>query len=622
MDSAGLAIKSNTAAATGISEADRRAARNWAANLRALSVAQPRLVEALQSLPAHCQWLFARDGYLSAQETAGQWLAGCSVPRAAAAALLKSMSCAGAVACFLSPTHAAQIRIALDKLTARQALLVIAPHTSELRRVLACDSFAGEILAHRLLIAWGEAWAAQLESLLTEIPGLAIPSQFVRLPLLEESAAERMIQTAQKVFSAVGVRRAGRIEFLCNKPPEKFHRPRLGMLVPGRFALWENPALLLHAVLRNDPHIDQCDLVTLDVHDPACASPLALAQFASECDGLLAVDCARSDLPPLLHDAKPWITFLTRRRIPAPTLSHERDRLIVADAAWKSDARQAGWPEHRLAALNWPQWRQPAAGADKLKGSGVCELLAKSKTSAPFGQLAAPWLLACDTRPVECPKSLQELSSHQLLWHQLHERIMSDPLCVGPDAAEFVRRGRIDANVGAEGFDQELFVNQLVLPAYAQSLARLLLARKLPIQLAGEGWSNIPELAEHAVGKSKGSGDKSKGSGIFDLGKSKGSGVFDLMANLKTSDKSNGSGVFEFPALGPAGSLEQLNQWIDQSAGLINPWPTHHHTALDAAGVPVIHPLRSWTARPAGAVGAQQLDIEQLLALAGLATVA
>src|SRR5581483_11483801 len=95
--------------------ASGKIAANWEKNEKALAISQPECAHAM-SVVEGVTWLFARDGSLTAMLPGERWWAGCSVPLAAARFMLKKMEAGGNVACFLSPDHAAQLRVALDKL--------------------------------------------------------------------------------------------------------------------------------------------------------------------------------------------------------------------------------------------------------------------------------------------------------------------------------------------------------------------------------------------------------------------------------------------------------------------------------------------------------------------------
>src|SRR5437868_5179326 len=93
------------------------AARNYKSNLIALRSSQPDLAATLTDDRPDAQWLLGRDGSLTAR-VSGQWWSGCSLPLRAAQTLLEKLDLGARVSCFLSPTHAAQLRVTLDRLSA------------------------------------------------------------------------------------------------------------------------------------------------------------------------------------------------------------------------------------------------------------------------------------------------------------------------------------------------------------------------------------------------------------------------------------------------------------------------------------------------------------------------
>ena len=138
------------------------AARHLALNLAALSTSQPELTP--PALP-NLTWLFARDGSLTALVDGERWWAGCSVPRAAARFMLKTMDVRGTVGCFLYPSHAAQLRVALDRLHARQAIVAIVPEPQTFAVLLHAEDFSRDIAAGRLWFATGDSWEEELEAI-------------------------------------------------------------------------------------------------------------------------------------------------------------------------------------------------------------------------------------------------------------------------------------------------------------------------------------------------------------------------------------------------------------------------------------------------------------------------
>src|SRR5258706_2787504 len=134
------------------------AARNYHVNLNALQSSQPDLAATLTDELPDAQWLLGRDGSLTAR-VAGQWWSGCSLPLRAAQTLLEKLELGATVSCFLSPTHAAQLRVTLDRLSTSQGVIAVVPEPADLRLILACDCFETAIRAGRLWFVAREHWA-------------------------------------------------------------------------------------------------------------------------------------------------------------------------------------------------------------------------------------------------------------------------------------------------------------------------------------------------------------------------------------------------------------------------------------------------------------------------------
>src|SRR5882672_5686669 len=103
------------------SSATLQATGNWRHNLAALARTQAELAASLTQINPRAEWIFARDGALTAFET-GIWWGGCSVPLKAAEELLNTLQITVSVACFLAPAHPAQIAFALRRLKCEQAV--------------------------------------------------------------------------------------------------------------------------------------------------------------------------------------------------------------------------------------------------------------------------------------------------------------------------------------------------------------------------------------------------------------------------------------------------------------------------------------------------------------------
>src|SRR6266700_1527848 len=264
-----------TEVATESTAAMRAAERNFARNLDALRDRQTALAQELAELSPEVEWVFGRDGSLTARLPDGGWWSGCSLPQRAANALLEKMDLRAPVTCFLSPTHAAQVRVTLDRLGDGRALIAVVPDLIDLRLTLACDGFGEAIAAGRLWFAGGEQWDQVLEQILSDHDGLPTPGQFVRTPLVEAARMDAMIAAAQGVFSREIARRTRAVQSLFAEATP--FAGKVCVVAHGAFRLWEDAGHVLAGMAAQD------GWTVMNPDDPCQASPVAFARAAAGC---------------------------------------------------------------------------------------------------------------------------------------------------------------------------------------------------------------------------------------------------------------------------------------------------------------------------------------------------
>jgi hypothetical protein len=437
------------------------AGRNWEANRAALGRQQPTILEALAHRPSNVEWLLGRDGSLTARDTGG-WVSGSSLPRRTAEKLFEKLSLRATVICFLAPTHAAQIRVVLERLEPGQALISIVPDAQDLRLILACDDFSHEIDRGRLWLAAGEVWEAELQRLLRGNDGLPLPGQFVRTALVDHEQIDALIARAQDVFNRESQWRADWITECLNQN-RSTEPERMGVWAPAAFRLWQDQGAILQRIAGNERWSG------VDTDNPCQASPVAFARMAAECGAILMTNLGRTDLPVHLPPQTRVITWLTRPIIPACTPG---DRLLLADPAWRAKALAMGWRDEQVAIATWPKW-QPQS-----PGTGLAVI--------------------ADTIPLTMPDFV--LSSLNVLWESITRQIAEDPFAVGTDVEAYLTRWQRGVGIADEAIDRRTFIEHLIRPAYAQALVRLLTASGLEVKLYGRGWGQIEEFASRSAG--------------------------------------------------------------------------------------------------------------------------
>ena len=269
--------------------------------------------------------------------------------------------------------------------------------------------------------------------------------------------------------------------------------------------------------------------VRFDPDDPASASSLALAQAASQCNALVTPNLGRGELPDIISDAMPWITWVTAPRIPAFVKAGLRDALIVADPAWKAAAIERGWAADQVWIGTWPL------------RSGIANASGEASLAGVFRVPPKPHLaLISDTRRLDPPERVEEYSSHRLLWESIGEELLSNPFAVKHDVNAYLTGRMKQAHIESEGFDREAFLNGVILHAYQQGIARLLASQGFPLKLFGKGWEECEDLRPLAGGLIR--------------------------------------------------SREELDLAMQSAAAFVHAWPIFHAHPIDSTGKPVIRP--------------------------------
>lgn len=447
--------------------AAQSAERNLARNLEALRACGVEFD--LPTLVEH-EFVFARDGSITSLDSAGRFHRGCSLPLRAAQAQLRTTRVSGQTACILDPMHAAAVSALLGVLHLQQAVIAVVPSSEDAALLLRCADFAAEIAANRFHLVFGEDWSSQLDRLFDQLPGLAIPTHFVRTSDADVAVTDHLIGKAQSIFSDVTTRRNHRLTELRNASSGLSATVDSAICVLGgqRFRLWNDAADALREAL-NPLHCK-----TFDSDDPIRTTPIALAMELQDRRAVVAADVFRGDACSAAPERLPWITWLTKPRIAPPTSS--KDALIAADEKLARDAIAAGWPKHRVHIGGWPvaPFAPPPSGA-------------------------RPAIIA-NVRALKPPKDLEDLSSHRLLWEFIADQIARDPFVAFDRIDELLKQSMKRQNVAADGVPVVRFIDELIVPATAVSIARFLAANKIQFTIHGEGWHEFPNLESRWLG--------------------------------------------------------------------------------------------------------------------------
>jgi hypothetical protein len=456
----------NTAAA-------EEAADNFRANLSAIASWQPELADRLRGQGGLAEWVFGRDGYLTARVDGGWWTH-CSIPIRTARELLKKLELIGSLGCMLNPSHAAQIRACFEKLQPAQAILAVIPEMESLKILLHCDDFSAELGAARLFFAAGADWPSELGAIFEKFPGLALPQQFIRTALLDDDEMARLSSEAQIVISRETARRTEKLSEILARSACRSASGRIVVLAGSKLDLADLSNLALRRALLEDI---SGQFTSLDPDHPLTASSLALAEAAADVDALVAADFFRADLPGVVPPRTAWITWVTNGRIVPPDAQCPADALVLAHDQWRQAAIKAGWPAERIQIAGWPEIVPPP----------------------PPGSPPVLGLLA-DIRTIEIPQRVKDFSSQLLLWEFIEDELSRGPLSLGDDPERYLQSRMARLNIGEEGFDRATFFERLIVPAYKRRLSCFLARNGIPLALFGRGWEDVPELKSHACG--------------------------------------------------------------------------------------------------------------------------
>ena len=212
----------------------------YAVNCEAIAKVQPEILPLLDPPPDNIEFLYGRDGSITAMLPGAKWWGNCSLPRRSAECMFKSLEIRGVLGCFLSPVHAAQIRAALDRLEPHQAVLALIPDQQALQTIMHCGDFAKDIASHRLWLAAGDDWRSILTHLFINNPGLPTPADFIRAISPDSSAADALIGPAQKVFADATTRRAAEIQCVTKRPMHRQSLTDFCVIAPSHFRLWNH----------------------------------------------------------------------------------------------------------------------------------------------------------------------------------------------------------------------------------------------------------------------------------------------------------------------------------------------------------------------------------------------
>jgi hypothetical protein len=151
--------------------------------------------------------------------------------------------------------------------------------------------------------------------------------------------------------------------------------------------------------------------------------------------------------------------------------------------------------------------------------------------------------IIADTATLDPPGNIDDYSSHRPLWEHIADELTRNPLSLGDDADGYLTSRMRKFSVGEQTINRAMFIAALIVPAYQQGLAGVLVDADMPVRISGKGWSDIQRFARQATG--------------------------------------------------PITTREELAAAVSRSSLLLHAWPDQRAHPIDFAGRPVLRPARS-----------------------------
>jgi hypothetical protein len=450
------------------SDATTQAAANFELNRAALERVWPRAVIALPEHFPDVEWLFARDGSLSARHIDGEWVGGQSVPRLAAQRLYGKFVLSGSTGALLAPTHAQQMVRVLDRTSARQAVIAIIPGETTAGILMSCADFSQAILDRRLWIAVGPDWRVELKAILDTNDGIAPISMMIRVPGLNQHELDLVQKSCDQTLATHNQAHRHLVSMIHAKPRSPNRPATSALVVGGAFELWnDGPSMLGELAARSTL---RCEV--LDSSRPDQSSALRLARRAEANDAIVMANVGRADLANIVPDNVPWVTFATHR-VPGFVASAPMDVVVVVDEASRERATLAGWPAAQV--------RFAVEPVDVL----------------PLETGAGAAVIA-DCPVIVMPQSIHDMSSHRLAWEWVEQTLSADPLALGGAFGgaidPLLQAAATKAGVPAESMPVDVLRDQLIAPLFVREMTRQLV-RRAGLRVFGQGWDQLPDVA-------------------------------------------------------------------------------------------------------------------------------
>ncbi len=475
----------------------------WSANLSALHTEQPELAQQLErvALPSHWRPAAALDGFPTYRvERAGeapQWLAGTAAPRTRAAALFHADQISDKNPALPTIAAGAELKLLLDRLTARQAVFVFEQDRTQVAAVLRTVDLAQEIAEGRCILVPSEREQTFLEELLEHQPGLLAPGTIVALPPVSSERLAHIRRLCETVARRISDARSQRIQALATRIPAQTseqvdgrdarptHLPRLAVL-----ALGPNPKShqlsgeLAGAADRLRWAICHCaatgprNVHTLPHYEK-------LADFSADLS--ICIDHPPGPLP--LAAGKTVCQWHLHAKDVPESLPEDKTIHLAATPRTAKALRAAGVPESRLADFHW---------AFPVMETEECASPRSPRTVVIVADLPDASASACRiTQP-----------THKQLWAQLHQTATRvwDTAEIGQPAT-LLRIGERTSGIalGESSLRARMvrIIEHVLIPAVVlERISQLLQQASFEVVTVGTGWHRCSSEALRPLAES------------------------------------------------------------------------------------------------------------------------
>lgn len=349
------------------------------------------------------------------------------------------------------------------RLSSSASLLVIWPTAGDAAIALRCVDFADALAAGRLVMAFGDDLAAGVARLVESRRGWVVPTTLYLGGDAKEhlgDAATAILEFGQAALKSAVDRRVAQVQEAAAIAPS-----------PSEcIVLAADHSLRLHTDAGHAlaGAFTQTPVRVVDTGSPAQASALALADACVGASAIVMADAVRGDLRGVVHEALPWVTWISRWRKPSQWTDGP-NAVVLAEGSWRDAWLAAGWPAERIAVGGWPALQHRGAG----RGA----------------------LLAWDLPAATPPADVATYTSLVVLWEKVAQLLIADPFAsaAAGGSQRLLANQAAACGVELDAAAMRRWSDLCVVPNIARGLAKLMQRRGIELAIAGSGWEEFDQ---------------------------------------------------------------------------------------------------------------------------------